>query len=677
MSFSTKKKINLTGLKAGAKTVRSLSIDAIEKAGSGHPGLPLGCAEIGTYLFAEVLKHNPSDSDWINRDRFILSAGHGSMLLYSLLYLTGYGLTIDDIKNFRQFESLTPGHPEYGLTKGVETSTGPLGQGVGNGVGMAIAGKINEQKFNRDGYKIFDNRIFVLAGDGDLMEGISHEACSLAGHLKLNNLIVIYDNNKTTIDSDIDIAFTENVEATFIAMDWHVIKINGHDFNDIKRGFDEAEKARISKKKPVLIMATTIIGKGAPNKQGTSKCHGSPLGKEESKLCKEALGIDANDYFYVDKDATSYFNEKKKLWQKEYDEWQELFRQWCLKFPELKEQLEKNTKRIIPDNCFTNLPEFKPGEMIAIRSSSNKILNAILKDVDFVISGSADLSSSVESSLKGKEVITNDNFAKHNIQYGVREHAMGAIANGLCLYGNVIPIVSTFLSFITYMLQPIRMSAMMKIPVIYLFSHDSIYIGEDGPTHQPVEHISILRLIPDLNVMRPCDPSEIKIAWEIALKSKMTPSAIITARQKVPTLDWSELEDCAGAKKGGYIIKKEKSNNIDIILISSGSEISITLEAAKMLEDDGYSVRVVSMMSMYLFEKQDEKYKASVLPQNIEKRFVVEAGVDALWYKYIGLKGKTLTINRMGFSGKPEDVASYFGFNKENIYKNAKQLLQQ
>ncbi len=665
--------MNITGLIASAKTIRTLSIDAIEKAGSGHPGLPMGCAEIGSYLFGEVLIHNPSDVNWLNRDRFVLSAGHGSMLLYSLLFLSGYGLTLDDIRNFRQFKSLTPGHPEYGWTKGVETSTGPLGQGVGNAVGMAIASKINAQKFNRENYEIINNRIFVLAGDGDLMEGVSHEACSLAGHLRLNNLILIYDRNKITIEGSTDLSFTENIEMAFRSMEWHVVNINGHDFEELKKGFDEAERARKQENKPVIIIANTTIGKGSPNKQGTKLCHGAPLGKDECQCTKELLGVD--ECFFVDKNATEYFSSRKKTWKENYESWQELFREWSLKFPDLKSLFDKNFKREIPKANFANLPEFEKGQMEATRSSTNKILNAILNDIDFVVSGSADLASSTETFIKGREMITPDNFSKYNIQYGIREHAMGTIVNGLYLFGGMLPIAGTFLSFMTYMLPAIRMSAMMQIPVVYIFSHDSIHVGEDGPTHQPVEHISMLRMIPNLNVMRPCDPYEVRVAWEIALKNSSYPSAIVTSRQKVPTLDWNSLENYNNAKKGGYIIKKEKEDRIDLVMLSTGSEVSLTLGAAGMLENEGYSVRVVSMFSMFLFDKQEEGYRDEVIPASVEKRFAVEAAAELPWYKYIGLKGRTLTINEMGISGKGEDVVRHFGFTVENIYKKAKDLL--
>ncbi len=665
--------MDIIRLKASAKTIRALSIDAIEKAQSGHPGLPMGCAEIGSYLFAVVLQHYPDDLKWVNRDRFILSAGHGSMLLYSLMYMCGYGLTLDDIKNFRQLKGKTPGHPEYGWTEGVETSTGPLGQGLGNGVGMAIAGKIHSQKFNKEGLEIFNNRIFVIAGDGDLMEGLSYEACSIAGHLKLNNLIVIYDSNKISIEGSTDIAFTENITQRFKAFNWHVTNIDGHDFKDINRGFEEAEEARKKYNKPVLIIADTTIGKGSPNKEGTNLCHGAPLGAEECGYCKEVLGID--EHFHVDPDALKYYEEKKVLWKKKYLQWQETFAKWSKKYPHLRDLFDKNFSLNFPEECFDNLPEFSAGDMIATRNASNKILNTIVKDIDFVVSGSADLAGSTKTKIKDKNHIKPNDFSKHNIQYGVREHAMAAIANGLYLYGGIFPIIGTFLSFVEYMKPAIRMAAMMRIPVTYLFSHDSIYVGEDGPTHQPIEHITGLRIIPNLNVMRPADAYETRVAWEVAFKSKNTPSAIITTRQKVPVLGNNQLEDYHSAHRGGYIIKKEKNENPDIILIATGSEISITLKTALMLEEEGFSVRVVSMFSMFLYEKQDKEYRDMVLPPSIEKRMVIEAGIDTPWYKYIGFKGDIICIKRMGISGKAEDVGKYFGFTSENIYNRAKNLI--
>jgi len=664
--------MNLLGLEASAKTIRALSMDAVEKAQSGHPGLPMGCAEIGSFLFGEILNHYPDNPNWINRDRFVLSAGHGSMLLYSLLFMSGYELSLDDIKNFRQLKSKAPGHPEYHLTPGVETSTGPLGQGIANAVGMAIAGKRHGQRFNKEGYEIFNNRIFALVGDGDLMEGLSYEAGSIAGHLKLNNLIVIYDSNKTSIEGSTNVTFTEDVGKRFEAMNWHVIKIEGHDFADIKKGFDEAEKNRISNNKPVLIIANTIIGKGSPKKQSTNLCHGAPLGKEEIASCKMILNI--NEEFYVDKEAIKYFENKKAVLKSKYEEWQTKFNEWTKKFPELKELFDKNFSYKLPDNIFENLSNFKIGDSVPTRNSAHKVLNEICKDIDFIVSGSADLSSSTMTVIKDTGNITPTNFLAHNIQYGVREHAMGSIANGLYLFGGIKPIIGTFLSFVNYMKPAIRMAALMEIPIIYLFSHDSIYVGEDGPSHQPIEHLTELRMIPNVNVLRPADATETKTAWEIALNSKTTPTIIVTTRQKVPVLDFS-LTNYKDGLKGAYIIKKESKSKIDLILIASGSEVSLALDSADLLEKEGISVRVVNMFSTFLFDNQDAQYKESILPSNIEKRIAIESGSSTMWYKYIGLKGDTVCIDEFGLSGKAEDLAKYFGFTKENVYQKAKALL--
>ncbi|HOV13566.1 MAG TPA: transketolase, partial [Spirochaetota bacterium] len=544
--------MNLSALESIAKSIRTLSMDAVEKAQSGHPGLPMGCAEIGSYLFSNVLNFYPEKPDWLNRDRFILSAGHGSMLLYSLLHMSGYDVSLDDIKNFRQFNSKTPGHPEYPETDGVETSTGPLGQGIANGVGMAIASKRHAQKFNKDSYNLFDNRIFVLVGDGDLMEGLSYEACSIAGHLKLDNLIAIYDSNKISIEGSTSITFTEDVAKRFDAFGWEVIKINGHDFNDIKKGFDLAEKKRIALNKPVIIIADTVIGKGSPKKQATSACHGAPLGKDEITACKLELKVDGD--FYVAKEALDFFAEKKKKSKEKYDNWQKMFLEWGEKFPDLKKIFEENFKLVVTEENFKNLPQFNTGEGIPTRSAAHKVLNSICKNLDFIVSGSADLGSSTMTIIKDIGDITPTNYLAHNIQYGVREHAMGAIANGLYLYGGIRPIVGTFLSFVNYMKPSIRMAALMKLPIIYLFSHDSIYVGEDGPSHHPVEHLCELRFIPNVNVMRPMDAEETKNAWKIAFDNKKTPQVIITTRQKVPVIDRSKLEDTNNSKRGGCLI---------------------------------------------------------------------------------------------------------------------------
>ncbi len=667
--------MDLKGLEAVAKTIRALSIDAIEKANSGHPGLPMGCAEIGAYLFGEVLNINPKDTSWFGRDRFILSAGHGSMLLYSLMHLAGYeDVTIDEIKKFRQLKSKTPGHPEYGWTDGVETSTGPLGQGFANSVGMAIAGKRHAARFNKEGFELFSGRIFTLVGDGDLMEGISYEAGSIAGHLALNNLIAIYDSNRISIEGPVDITLSESVRKRFEAFNWHVIDVDGHSLDSIKRGFDEAEIARIKHNRPVLIIADTIIGKGSPNKEDSNTCHGAPLGKDELEKTKKNLGITSD--FFVDPAAVDYFGKKMAEKRNKYDSWKSMFNEWKGKYPELNELFNKNFARDIDASAFQNLPAFAPNSMHSTREASNKVLNAICKDIDFVVSGSADLACSTMTVIKESGDISSKNFLAHNIQYGVREHAMGAIANGLYLYGGVLPIVGTFLSFVNYMRPTLRMAALMRIPTIFLYSHDSIYVGEDGPSHHPIEHISELRLIPNMNVMRPCDPEETKIAWELALTSKHTPSTIITTRQKVRTLDYSKLESYTNAKRGGYILKREsKKDKIDMIFIATGSEVSLVLDVAEKLESEGYSIRVVNMFSTYLFDHESAEYRESVLPSNIEKRVAVEAGVSMTWYKYVGLKGDVIGIDKFGISGKAEDVGVFFKFTNEDVYNRVKIVL--
>ncbi len=665
--------MNLKGLEATALTIRSLAIDAIEKANSGHPGLPLGCAEIGSYLFGEVMSHDPEDLHWINRDRFVLSAGHGSMLLYSLMFLSGYGITLNDIKEFRQLKSNTPGHPEYGWTPGVETSTGPLGQGLGNAVGMAIAAKKHAQKYNTEKFDLISSRIFALVGDGDLMEGISYESCSLAGHLKLNNLIFIYDSNKITIEGSTDICFTENVAKRFEAQNWFVVNINGHDFEDIKRGFDTAEEARIRENKPVIIIADTTIGKGCPNKQGTSSCHGAPLGKDELMLTKKELGIEGD--FYVDENAVNYFNEKKIEWKNNHSSWKEKLKIWKEENPDLAVHFENSMTKKLPEDTFENLPEFKAGDSIPTRNAANTILNAISNKLDYVLSGSADLGSSTMTLIRDKSELSPENYLGYNVQYGIREHAMGAIVNGIQLFGGVSPVCGTFLAFVNYMIPAIRMAALMRLPNIYLFSHDSIFVGEDGPTHHPVEHMTLLRLIPNLNIMRPADATETKIAWEIAIRSKTTPSVIITSRQKIPVIDYSKFTSYKEAVHGAYILKKEKDENIDLIIIATGSEVSPALQAAEQLEKENFSVRVVNFFSTLLFERQSDEYKEKILPSNIKKRLAVEAGVTAYWDRFVDSEGKIIGINKFGISARAEDLSKYFGINKENIFQRAKDVI--
>ncbi len=665
--------MNLSALESTAKSIRTLSMDAIEKAQSGHPGLPMGCAEIGSYLFSYVLNYYPDRPDWLNRDRFILSAGHGSMLLYSLLYLSGYKLSLDDIKNFRQLGSKTPGHPEYRETDGVETSTGPLGQGIANGVGMALAQKRHAQKFNKEGYPIFDNRVFVLVGDGDLMEGLSYEACSFAGHLRLNNLILIYDSNSISIEGSTEITFTEDVAKRFESAGFYVVKTDGHNFKEVEKAFDLAEKNRISQNKPVLIIAKTIIGMGSPKKQGTSACHGAPLGKDEIALCK--LQLKVNEDFYVSEESLTFFEAKKIESKDKFDKWQKLFDEWAIKYPDLKKAFSESFNLTIPKDIFVNLPSFNAGEGIPTRSASHKILNTIVKEIDFVVSGSADLGSSTMTIIKDGKDINPTNYTNHNIQYGVREHAMGAIANGLYLYGGIRPIVGTFLSFVNYMKPSIRMAALMKLPIIYLFSHDSIYVGEDGPSHHPIEHLCELRFIPNVNVMRPCDAEETKVAWEIAFENSFTPQVIVTTRQKVPVIDRKNLADILNAKRGGYILKKESRQDIDLIIIATGSEVSQALLCAETLESEGYSIRVVNMFSTFLFDNESDTYKESVLPKKCDKRLAIEAAATGMWYKYVGLNGDVIGIDKFGLSGKAEDLQNHFGFIKENIYNRAKSVI--
>ncbi len=651
-------------------TLRMLSVDMVEKARSGHPGMPMGAAHIAYVLWTRFLRHNPKNPRWLNRDRFILSAGHASALLYSLLYLTGYEITLEDLKNFRQWGSITPGHPEYGLTPGVETTTGPLGQGLANAVGMAIAQYFLAAHFNKPDIKIIDHHIYALVSDGDLMEGISHEAASLAGHLKLGSLIFLYDNNKISIEGSTDLTFTENVLKRFESYGWHVQEVE--EVNDLDAIHKTIENA-IKDPRPSFISIRTIIGYGSPGKQGTSKAHGEPLGTEEVEWTRRHLGWPPKE-FYIPEEVLSHFRKAIERGKKLEDEWSRKYQEYKRKYPEDAERLEKMLKRELPEGWDKDLPEFMPDkEGMPTRVASGKVLNILASRILNIIGGSADLGPSNKTLLLEEGDFQAGSYRARNLRFGVREHGMAAILNGMALYDGLIPYGGTFLIFSEYMRPAIRMAAMMKLKVIYVFSHDSIGVGEDGPTHQPIEQFACLRAIPGLTVIRPCDANEVVEAWKYAIKEDR-PVALIFTRQTVPVLDRKDLAPASNLRKGAYVLK-EANGKMRVVIISTGSEVHPSLEAAKILEEKGIGTRVVSMPSWEIFERQDEEYKKSVIPEDVELRVSVEAGVSMGWHKYVGDKGDIIGIDRFGASAPYKVLFEKFGFTGKAIAERIEKRL--
>ncbi|NGX31033.1 MAG: Transketolase [Chlamydiae bacterium] len=644
-----------------ANTVRGLSIDAVEKANSGHPGLPMGCAELGAYLWAEQLRYNPKNWQWHNRDRFVLSAGHGSMWLYSLLHLSGYKLSLEDLKNFRQLHSKTPGHPEYRDTEGVETTTGPLGQGIANTVGMALGQKIMQTQFNTDKHMLFDSKVFCLAGDGCIMEGVSSEASSFAGHLELDNLVLIYDANKISLDGPLPDSCTEDVIGRYRAYGFETYEMDGYDFEEMDGIFQQIRKKQI---KPVFIKMHTVIGKGSPNKQGTHKVHGSPLGKEELALTKKELGI-PDTPFFIPQEVKDFFASKQKECAQLEETWQQEFDMWANENPKFKMQFDTMEKHHVPKEIEKAIEAQEMKPEMATRSSSGEVLQ-VLGELPFIYGGSADLSSSDKTFMKAFDFIRPRDFAGKNIKFGVREFAMAAISSGLALTNMMVPFCGTFFTFSDYMRNAIRLASLMKLKVIYQFTHDSIFLGEDGPTHQSIEHLMSLRTIPNLHVMRPCDHNEVKAAWLTALDYQ-GPTALVLSRQNLPLLEETKLPYKEGVGKGAYILKKEKSKP-DYTLIATGSEVMLALNVAKALEEKGKDVRIVSMPCFKLFDAQEKAYKEKVLG-NGGTMVSIEAGCDLGWYKYIGKDGIAISINTFGLSAPAEELAKEYGFTVEQICK--------
>ena len=656
-------------------TIRTLSIDAIEHANSGHPGLPMGAAPMAYTLWTDFMNHNPKNSKWFNRDRFVLSAGHGSMLLYSLLHLSGYNLTIDDLKNFRQWDSKTPGHPEVNHTDGVEATTGPLGQGIAMSVGMAMAEAHLAAKFNKKDLSVVDHYTYALVSDGDLMEGISHEAASLAGHLGLGKLIALYDSNDISLDGDLNRSFSENTEQRFKAYGWQVIRVeDGNDLNAIRSAIKEAQS---NTTQPTLIEVKTIIGYGSPNKSASASSHGAPLGTDEVVLTKEYYKW-THDDFHVPDEVYADFNEKivQDGAEKE-SQWNELFTAYKEKYPEAAGELELAINGELPAGWEKELPVFQPGEdTLATRASSGKVLNAIAKSVPNFFGGSADLAGSNKTTMNDDEDFTRENYAGRNIWFGVREHAMGAALNGMALHGGLNVYAGTFFVFSDYLRPAVRLSSIMNTPVTYVFTHDSIAVGEDGPTHEPVEHLAALRAIPGLSLIRPADANETQAAWRLAVESKDQPTALVLTRQDLPTLEGTKENAYEGVKKGAYVISKSKKETPDALLLATGSEVQLAVAAQKELLEKDIDVSVVSMPSWDRFQEQDAAYRNEVLPPHVKARVGIEMASSFGWDRYVGNEGAIIGIDRFGASAKGEKVITEYGFTVENVIKHVKDVLK-
>ncbi len=655
-----------------ANVIRGLAMDAVQKAESGHPGLPMGMADVAVVLWSQFLKFNPGDPWWFNRDRFLLSAGHGSMLLYSLLHLSGYDLPLEDLMNFRQWGSLTPGHPELHLTPGVETSTGPLGQGLTNAVGMAIAECWLAARFNRPDYPLVDHMTYTLVSDGDLMEGISHEACSLAGHLGLGKLVALYDDNHITIDGQTDLAFSEDVLKRFDAYGWHTLRVDGHDPLAVRAALVEATAET---ERPSLIACRTIIGFGSPNRAGTSKAHGEPLGADEVRLTKERLGLPVDQPFYVPDEACDFLGEAARHGATRMGQWEELRRDYEQAFPDDGELFGQMLDGDF-DVSLDVAELFEAGKSVATRVASGVVLNALAPQVPTLLGGSGDLTPSNKTDLKGAADLRRGDFSGRYIRFGVREHAMGGILNGMALHGAIRPYGGTFLVFSDYMRPSIRLAALMEADVIYVFTHDSIGVGEDGPTHQPVEHLLALRAIPNLTVIRPADAVETAGAWLAALTNRSGPTALILTRQNLPWLDTTVAQTLSG----GYLLAEAQRDGQpvepEVILIGTGSEVQLAVKAREMLAAEGIAARVVSLPSWELFAAQPEEYRQSVLPNHVRARVSVEAGVTEGWGKFVGLDGLSVGIDRFGASAPYQVVYEKLGVTAEAVAEAARTLVQ-
>ncbi|MCR5661773.1 MAG: transketolase [bacterium] len=654
--------------------IRGLAMDGPQKANSGHPGAAMALAPLGWTLFSRVLEHSPKNPKWYNRDRFVLSCGHASMLMYSLLHLTGYGLTLDDIKNFRQWGSITPGHPEYGMTDGVEMTTGPLGQGLSSSVGMALAERYLAAYFNRPGHNVIDHYTYCFCSDGDLMEGITGEASSLAGTLGLGKLIAVYDDNHITIAGSTDLAFTEDRLARYEAYGWHIQRVD--DPNDLD-AFEKALLAAQKDPRPSIIGVRSHIAYPSPKMQDTSASHGTPFGEEEIAATKKVMGLPENEKFYIPEEVYEAGKAVAERGSKAYQAWMERFEAYKAEYPELAKQLEDWMEGRLPEGWDKDLIKFETGKSMATRVSSGKVINALAKRLPNLIGGSADLEPSTKTLIDGSASQSKDHPEGRNIHFGIREHGMAAILTGMALHGGVYPYGATFLVFSDYMRGTVRLASLMKLPVIYVWTHDSIGLGEDGPTHQPIEHLAALRVIPNLTLIRPCDACETREAWKAAIEHKGGPVGLALTRQNVPTLERGEKAyACAcGLKKGAYVLSEAHDKNAKVILIGTGSEVHICLEAQKLLEKEGISARVVSMPSWELFEEQTQEYRDSVLTPGVKARVAVEAGVTFGWEKWVGCGGTVVGIDHFGASAPYETTYEKFGLTAENVAEQAKKLL--
>jgi transketolase len=652
--------------------IRILAMDAVQKADSGHPGTPMALAPLAYVLWTKHLRYNPADPAWLNRDRFVLSAGHASMLLYSVLYLTGYDLTLDDLKQFRQWGSKTPGHPELGYTPGVETTTGPLGQGIGNAVGMAVGEAHLAAVFNRD-QKIIDHNVYFIASDGDMMEGVSHEAASFAGHLKLGKLIGFYDDNHITIEGDTALTFSDDTAARFAAYGWHVQKVA--DVNDLPALDRAIDAARAETSRPSLIVVRSHIGYGSPNKHDTADAHGSALGPEEVALTKKALGYPSQEAFYVAPEALRFWRETAKRRAKLEDDWKKTYEMYKAGNPALEKELERRLNGQLPEGWEEAIPVFnaKDGN-VASRAASGVVINAIAKKIPELLGGSADLASSTNTIIKGEPSFSAENYAGRNFHFGIREHGMGSILNGMSLTGAMIPYGATFLIFSDYMRPPVRLACIMERHVIYVYTHDSIGLGEDGPTHQPVEQLSALRAIPDMTLIRPADASETAEAWRAALKHTKGPVALVLTRQKLSFIDRTKYAAASGLARGAYVLADAPGGTPEVVLMSSGSEVGLLLDDQKKLEADGIRARAVSMPSHELFARQDEAYRSSVLPKGV-KRIAMEAAHPMSWYRWVGDDGVILGIERFGASAPAAAIYTHLGITVDRLVETAKTLV--
>lgn len=650
-------------------TIRTLSIDAINAANSGHPGLPMGAAPMAYALWGKLLNHNPAHAKWFNRDRFVLSAGHGSALLYSLLHLSGYNVSIEDLKQFRKLNSKTPGHPEFGHTDGVDATTGPLGQGIAMAVGMAMAEAHLASKFNQSGFPVVDHYTYALVGDGCLMEGIAYEAMSMAGHMKLDKLVVLYDSNDISLDGDLNLSFGENMQKRAESANWHYLRVE--DGNDIEQIAKAIEAAKQNESQPTIIEIRTIIGYGS-KVAGTNKAHGNPLGKEEAKATKETYGWNYEEEFTVPAEVKAHFAQLKQNGEAKEEAWNQLIASYKAAHPALGAELEQVIGGSVVIDA-ADLLTFDTSKTVSTRIASGQAINHFVKSVPSIFGGSADLSHSTMTDITGEQTFAVESYAGRNIYFGVREHAMGAAGNGMALHGGVKPFVSTFFVFSDYLRPSIRLAALQKLPLIYVFTHDSIAVGEDGPTHEPVEHLTALRTIPGLTVIRPTDANETASAWAYALQQNEGPVALVLSRQNLPVYEATK-GNVESVAKGAYVLT-ETNSQPDVILIGTGSEVSLAVSAKAELEKDNISVRVVAMPSRELFNRQSEAYKQSVLPSSVTKRLAIEAGISLGWERYTGPSGSILSIDTFGASGPGTEVLEYFGFSVDNVVRLTKELL--